>query len=571
MFPTLRSYASRSNLLMILKMTLPWAIYCLAIIFALPVDISLIHRIIFFIYAVFVFWILHPKLKRGEPCDMDAATPTRRIWITLLAFSFLFLIASRLYMFIRYGATPLGYDTGFYWQYFNLIAPNGTSAGYVSASTSIAYTPWFPLYYLGLSAIPAISILHVFHQLITVGALYFLVRSFQPRISSLPTLATTVFLFAISINQFMAFWWMFFKQSMAFPFLIFATGLFIRGSWIAIPIAAFGAAIHPQSAIPFGIGFALFLLYEIIVHIIKKQPMSRELLTICTYGIIAGLLFVLVKGPSNLLAYFEYFKQYRGFASNAQEWEMSNVKGLYIPFSTFRINAMFYLPFALTGILTMHSWFFDKAKPGRHLIMPIVLFASLILASFPFLYQNRTLIILDAMLILIAAYPITVFAKKFLRDRTGPVILGLLLLGSILFASQVIWNHPPQLYSTETREIKKITQLRKPGDYAMALTSLYTPWVFAYTGFEQTIVPGWLTWDQWDLTMWGEFWNGESNTRRLKLLSIYGSHDIYIFSGTHFNIPPLLEKFLETDPHFTKISPHVWKYSPALPDINLMP
>ena len=131
-------------------------------------------------------------------------------------------------MFIRYGATPLGYDTGFYWQYFNLVAPNGTSAGYVGANSSIAYTPWFPYYFLGLSAIPTINLLHLLHQSTTFGALYFLARSFRPRIALLPTLAVTMFLFAIDINQFMAFWWMFFKQSMAFPILIFATALYLR-------------------------------------------------------------------------------------------------------------------------------------------------------------------------------------------------------------------------------------------------------------------------------------------------------------------------------------------------------
>ena len=567
-FPNL--HFSRSSILTVSS----WVVYLLLLLLAIPPVLPWIHRTIFLLYAIFVFWILYPTLKKGGNKANDGqetAFTNRHLWIALLAFAGLFLLASRLIMFIRYGVTPLGYDTGFYWQYFNLITPNGTSAGYVGASTSIAYTPWFPYYYLGLSAIPVINFLHVLHQLLTAGALYFLVRSFRSSISLLPTLAVTLFLFALSINQFMAFWWMFFKQSMALPFLLLATGLFLRKSWLAIPIVAIGTAMHPQSAIPFGIAFILFLLYQIGVCIVKKRALDRELLYMGMSGFIAGLLLVILKSPKGLLAYIEYFNIYGGLANNARSWEVQQVKGLFLPFDTFRLNTLFYLPFAITGILTMRSWLFNKVQNIRLSIIPIILLVSLILGSFPFLYQNRMLIILDIMLLLFAAYPITAFVKQFLNYRTGNIILGLLGIGFILFAGRVVWNHPPQIYAEEAREIEKIAQLRKSDDFAMSISSIYTPWVFAYNKFEPTIVPGWLHWDRWNLAMWEVFWNGNSDRRRLELLSMYGDHDIYMFAGRHFTLSDNLKKFLETDPHITKISPHVWKYSPLLSPITMIP
>ena len=87
-----------------------WILYLVLILLAIPPVISWVHRIIFFLYALFVFWVLYPTLQRDGPGDTDALATPRRIWISLLIFSGLFLIASRLYMFIRYGATPLGYD-----------------------------------------------------------------------------------------------------------------------------------------------------------------------------------------------------------------------------------------------------------------------------------------------------------------------------------------------------------------------------------------------------------------------------------------------------------------------------
>lgn len=545
-----------------------WALYLILIILAIPPVISWIHRVIFFLYAIFVFWILYPELQRNEPLNTDAPAPTRRIWVALLAFSALFLIASRLYMFIRYGEAPLGYDTGFYWQYFHLIVPAGNIG--TAVGSHLAYSSWFPLGFFKFHALTVIQLLHAFHQLLTAGALYFLLRSLPLRKYSFPVSVIGVFLFALSINQFMAFWWMFYKQLLAIPFLLLAIGLFLRRSPAAIPVAGFAAAIHLSSAIPLGIAFVIFILVQLVICLIEKRLPEREFIYLIIAGLLAVALFVALKGIDDIRYYLNLFLKYRGFATNARSWEVEQIRGLFIPFSTFRLNALFYLPFALVGILQSRRWIATRLT-ARTALIPIMFVASLVLVSFPFIHQNRSLIFFDLLLIIIAAPPLFHFVQHFARDRHGIVLLGLLSIGFVAFTSRVVWNQEPQLYADEAAELKVLERkgtdadIRKRNDYVMATSSLYTPWVYAFTGFEPTIVPGWLTWDKWDLEMWNEFWFKGNNARRLKLLQMYGDNTIYIFMGRHqleHANTPRLNEFIETDPHFTRFSPHIWKYSP---------
>src|SRR3989338_2734094 len=538
----------------------------------LPNTISPINRVIFLLYAIFIFWAIRSAHIETTNEQADLQSHNTLVWKGLLIFSFLFLILSRIVMFVRFGEAPLGYDTGFYWQYFRLIIINrdiGTAVG-----SHLTYSSWFPLGFFNLHALTVIHLLHVFHQLLTAGALYFLLRSLPLRKYSFPMSVIGVFIFALSINQFMAFWWMFYKQTLAIPFLLLAIGLFLRRNPFAIPVAGFAAAIHLSSAIPLGIAFVIFIIAQLIICLIKRRLPEREFTYLIVAGLLGVILFVALKGIDDIHYYLNLFLKYKGFATNARSWEVEQIRGLFIPFSTFRLNALFYLPFALIGILQFRR-FIETRLTERTLLIPIIFGASLILVSFPFIHQSRSLIFFDILLIIIATTPLFRFIQHFARDRNGAILLGLLCLGFVTFTSRVVWNQPPQLYADEAAELKVLkregadSDIRKIDDYIMVTSSLYTPWAYAFTGFGPTIVPGWLTWDKWDLDMWHEFWFSDDNARRLELLQLYGNHNIYIFIGNHQlkNInTPHLKDFIETDSHFTRFSPHIWKYTPQLQD-----
>ncbi|MDP3244363.1 MAG: hypothetical protein Q8M83_01750 [bacterium] len=465
-------------------------------------------------------------------------------------------------MFVRYGATPLGYDTGFYWQYFNLITNLGR-IGEAIGTNHIAYISWFPFFFFGLSAVPTINFLHITHQLLTFSALYFVLRSLPLKKYSMPVCVAGLFLMAISINQFMAFWWMFYKQSMAIPFLLLALGLFLRRSWWTIPVVAFGAAIHLQPAIPFIIALTIYLIYQIFGSIIRKKPIDKEILYIGLGGILAAGLLFLIKGPQDIKGHIDYFMHFKGMATGGYSWEIQQAKGLFLPFSTFGLNAIFYLPFALIGLLKSPSWLL-RNNHHKFLVVIFITIISIILSLFPFLYQNRSLILLDIFIIIFAAYPLVLFIQHSLREGwSGKFILVLFFAGSIIFSSRVIWNNQPQIYPDEIAELKTLQNIRnKNDDYVMATSSIYTPWVFAYNNFEPTIAPGWLYWDKWNFPMWSEFWYGSNNQRKNELLQLYDNKTIYLFIGKRQNIHPNLKNFLDTDKHFQQISSHIWRYSP---------
>ncbi len=545
----------------------PWfTLYTIALLAVMPREFSGFHRGAFLAYGLFVFFILREYITKKPTTDTALDNTHWRPWlIAVLVFALAFFVASRLYLFIRYGEAPLGYDTGFYWQYFHLIIPAG-KIGHAIGTNHLAYAPWFPLGFLGFSALQTIHILHVFHQMLTLGAFYFLLRSL-PAGNRTPVWVTGLFLFTISINQFMAFDWMFYKQSMAMPFLLLALGLFLRGSWLAFPLAIFGAAIHLYPTIPFAIAFALFLVIQVIKSRMSKQPLERSVRYLALGGIAAFILLLLLKGPSDIKDHANYFLRFNGLATSGPSWGISQAKGLFLPFATFRLNALFYLPFTIIGVLvSYHSQLF----PGRLQTLPILFTVSLILGIFPFLYQNRSLILLDVFMILMAAYPLTLFMKRILGTISGRLVVGTLFIGSVLFTSRVIWHIEPQLYSDEARELSRLrigapNFLRSVGDYVMATSSLYTPWVYAYADFESTIAPGYLTWDRWNLDMWQEFWSGRSDARRIELLAVYGTrHPIFMFFGNHQTVDPRLKRFFSHDPHITPVSPHFLKYTPQI-------
>lgn len=537
-------------------------VYLSVLIFVLPPNIPITQRISFLFYGLFIIWILWKPLIERKNTEEDNEIKISRqwFWIGLILFSFLLIVLTRLFMFFRYGESPLGYDTGTYWEYFTVITIAGTSKQTIVSST-IAYTQWFPFFFLRLSPLFTIQFLHIVHQLLTAGAIYFLARSLPGFLKKMPIAAITIFLFATSINQFMTFWWMFYKQSASIPFLLIALGLFFRRSWLAIPVGTLAAAIHFQSALPLGFALGIFLLFILIKSKIKKQALEKEWYILMFGGIVIGIFLFVVKGPQDIAAYLNQFLQVKGLAINTPGWNVDHLKGLFIAPRTATLNTMFYLPFSLLGFLTLGRWI-RSTRDDRLAILSILALVLIGWSLFPLLYQNRMFILLDLVMIVFAAPTLFLFLKTFAEEHTGRIFNSIFIIIIVLFSLKIILSQPPQLYANEALELKTLQTLRDSEDYVMATTSLYTFWVHAYTGRNKTIAPGWLSWNKWDLEEWKIFWFSENNEDRQRLFEKYDGNDIYMFFGEHQGINAQLKNFLETDSHITQISQHIWRYTP---------
>lgn len=550
------------------------AVSYLALLIAATAELLTLQQLIaFLLYASLLFVVLVPPQRAPLLRDTQYDVTRHGWFFTFLAIlGVVLLVGSRLVPFLRYGATPLGYDTGFYWEYFNLIVPAQTIG--TAVGSHLAYATWFPLAALGVNAVTTIHLLHIFHQVLTAGALYLLLASIVPRQYAHRVAACGIFLFAVSTIQFSAFWWMFYKQSQALPFFLFALALFIRRSWLALPVAVAATSMHLPSAIPLGGGLAIFVLLSIVMPLVRRQHIPRDALLLAIGGIAAVTAAILMRGEGEIKNYLEVLFRYRGFATAAQSWEVAQFKGLFLPFAAARIAALYYLPFALIGLLvalrTLSAWRRGVRSVVRRDVLVTTFLVLLLLVSFPFLHQHRSLILFDTFLLIFAAAPLAQFFERYgFRGRLERLTIGILVFGMTFSLAFIVWSQKPQLYPDEAAELARLHAARElrngKDDYLMVTSSLYTPWAYAYTGFDRTIAPGWLRWDRWNLPQWQTFWTTDDDAKRYELLSAYGDSTIYIFVGEHVlrsaTAAPWYA-FLESSPYITRFSPHVWKYNP---------
>lgn len=545
------------------QICLPLVLYLICLIFLTPRRLSFIEYTIFLLYAIFVFWIVWQYSFSEEKSAVIDSGANRKFYIGLLIFSCFFIIVTRLLLFIKYGEAPLGYDTGFYLKSMDEI-----KSGALEGHRVFRALLWVPFLWLGVSKVFILHGLYVSFQLLIAGSFYMLAKtlSISPRLSYA---AIVLFLFAVSLPQFFAFWWMFYQTELGIAFMLMTLALLYRRSPLALVTGGFGALVHPATFLPLGVALVSFIALRIIYslyRLIRRRPIEREFLFLIFLAIVAIFTVRVFKNElyEFALTYLRGpIKDYGWFITNFPSHLRQQFTGLYINFELFHLANIYIIPLGILGALLFVFRKITSLKESfsYRLFFIFIFFITLyILAYFPFIYQNRYLIYLDLIFILFAAYPLVYIFQYFLRDRIGRIAVSLLLFGFISYASYAIWNQEPQLFPDELQEIKDIASIKDDSIYAMSTESLYTPWVYAFSG-QPVIDPGYLPQNRWNYSMWQEFWYGKSDARRHELLRLYDK-PIYVFVGKMVPENIKYKRFIETDSHFIKISPHIWRYDP---------
>lgn len=534
----------------------PFVLYCILIGLIIPRSLTLWVKSVFVVYSIFIFYMVWSTVLTKHN---DSEMPKRSLtfFYYLLGGAVFFFIVTRIYMFVRFGTSPLGYDTGFY---IGSIDETLGSLGY--SKSAVRAQLWVPFVWLGVPSVYILHGLYVLFQFLTVGSVYMLARSFNVS-SRIVYGAVAVFLYAVSIPQFLAFWWMFYQMELAVAFLLITIVLIQRRSIFAFATGAFGAALHPPTFFPFGIALALFFILRIVRSLFKRTMPEKETLFILGLGLAAFIFVKRFSGDFIVWYLGGSITEYGWFLTNFPEHLKLMFTGLYINFETFHLANIYLLPFSGIGVLLFLFGKLRSKEPtlvSRLLLGLILLIVLFILSYFPFIYHNRFLIIFDFVLIIFAVYPFAILITRLLKNVEGRVMLTLLLLGFILFNGYTVWSQKPQVYPDELAEIRAIDTIADPYDYAMTTESIYTPWVQAFSN-RTTIDPGFLPTNQWNYSMWKEFWYGKSNNRRHELLQMY-DRPIYIFVGSIVPDDALYKSFISSDPYFVQVSPHVWLYDP---------
>ncbi|MFH0780025.1 MAG: hypothetical protein V1928_04185 [Parcubacteria group bacterium] len=533
-------------------------VYIALIVFLMPHSLTWNYKIIYILYALIVFCAVFYLKKRNENSKPDATTDKKRqniIFAYVLIFSIALIVISRLLPFIRFGETPLGYDTGFYLSYFNY-----------SNALFNAFTPFylnvFSSYALGLPALESIYFIYILSQLLIAGGIYALLRSLKIK-NGFAIATIAVFLFAVSMTQFQAYWWMFGQQLLSLAFLIFTLALIFKGSFLSIFTGVVGLLIHPPTFIILAFALSIFFAIYVLQILFKKRNIRKNVIFIALLLLGAAIFIAILKLQYFIDIFNFYILEHKGLASSFVFYEIPKMKGTFISPETFYQNIYILLPYALIGIIYAKIWGKKNSSTNDHLtILYCIIVGLFILTSFAFIYQHRFLILFDVFLIVFSAPVLFTLIKNFLSDRVYIICALMLLFAFTAKLGITVYLQKPQVSASELSEIKSSNDKLKKNSVILVTNSLYSPWLVGFS--DKTIIcPGFYH-DNWNFNDWMKFWSSNDNKVRINLLNgifLYYPYPLYIYIGEKQDKNLPYQAFIRTDSRFQNISPHFWKYT----------
>ncbi len=519
-------------------------VYLGVIVLATSTAIAWWYRMSFWLFAVFLFWITIFFDGKEEPEKIS-----RKFYLTFFYFTLATIILVRLIPFLHFGEAPLGYDTGIYRRSFEryLVDPQ-EGVRPLGIVVQILYASGFSIN----------AIMHGFLVMLNLFlglSLYGLSRTiFRSPMAGLAAL----FIFAVSISQYEAYIWMFYRMMISITLFVVSSMLVMRGSWAAIVVGGFAGALHPATFLVFGLAYILYTLIMIARMIMfhLKDPRLIYLL-----GVGAGMLVVAVFANFPEFRYeMHYLVNEKLRIPTGSHYLSSELSGLYLNFRGFRFSTLFYLPFAVLGLGSIvyqlpRIWKSRETPPVLFLLS--ILAVSFILIVGRMIFYERYLIILDLVIILLASFSLSRFISCCkIYGKGGGVLVSLFLCG---FAGVIIFYSTTRtswISPSELQELKSTSERFESNAYGMATDAYYTPWVYGYMT-RRTIAPGYFI-NYWSLEEWERFWYKGTDDERRELLSRYGNDPIYIFVGAKQKENKPMREFLSQ--YSTPVSEHVWKY-----------
>ena len=502
-------------------------LYCLAyisiIIAATPAIIVWWYKLIFWTFALFLYWV------------------------------FLFICKERswIFPFARFGEAPLGYDTGIYLRSFAL---------YLSDPQEGLRPLALIIQLLNAIGLSQNTILHGFYVAINILVglgVYMLGRAiFRKQL-----IAVCAFLiFTISISQFEAYHWMFYRMMVSLFLLLVTSALILRRSSLAALTGGFGLALHPATFLVFAFAYFIYFVAIGVSNFVLHSRQGMRLGYLVAMGLSMLMIALLVNFPE-IYTELPTLTEHRLQVGSFSPFLSNELTGLYLNFTAFRLSVLSYLPFALLGILLMlyENIFLNSRNILSHqkIFALIGLLLSFVLIFLRVIFYQRYLIILDIFIIIFAAYALAHFFEYFSVKKSGQIFIAIMVAG---FCSIIVFygaTREPWIKPSELQELKQVSLRIEPDALGMATHAYYTPWVYGYLAPE-TIAPGYFI-DRWSLTEWNIFWKTNNDEERVRLLARYDKRPIYIYIGTRQEPSQrLVIAFL--DKNAEKITEHIWRY-----------
>lgn len=428
----------------------------------------------------------------------------------VLALVLFFVLASRAWPLIKHGQAGLGYDTGFYLKYIKTPFNDFPRAPIYTVNQEALGTRVF-LDILTKTTAPPEYILfgsYLLMQLIMAFLFFLLVRTIfkDEKVALLALL-----IYACSPTQYLAYWFMLYKQTFALIFLFLSFYLIEKRSlWFAVTLLI-TAISHRSTSF-----MALISLIPQAVYLLKNK---RKVIFIALSAI-AFFSFMLW---FNRWGFEQIVNSLKGRLPKEDIFSIKT--GQFITTKDYLMLSILYLPFAFFG-------FYLSAR--KKIINPIffLTLAALFIVIFKLIFYRRIIPFLDIGVIIYSAYG-AFFAKNWARKKLPKQLITALIAIWFAFlplsAAKFIKNLNPIISPRELDEIKKFNPPEKDA-FLMSADMKYAPWLYGWTEADQRVITPGLFWDIWTYEQWVQFWTGGIETQK-KMLEQYQA-PIYIFDPT---------------------------------------
>lgn len=472
-------------------------------------------------------WDSEPLMKENIKNNLSTLWSSYANSILLVLIFSLYLI-SRLWMYLKYGMTAFGYDTGIYRHivigYFERLGDAELPAfGFATLSNMLRL--------LGFGVDDIIFQFYIFLSLLIFFALYFVVkRFFDFRVA-----LVTVFLFSTSVLQFEFYWWYYYRNMLALLFILISFLLVHKKSYLLIPILAVLAVIHPLSLVPLAFALLMYMAW------------SRDHRKFLFISGLVGFGLAVMINMQELLSYLTLLFDFGARVSGSPVWRQHELTGQFVDASFFISHSFWLVPFAFLGIYTHLK---------KSILFTFFLMSNLLLVYFKFLLYRRFFVYIDLVLIMSAGlglvHVISQISSRQIRRIIFISVLGL----SLAHTSMYIFSKQPLIQQTDLFDIQFLSKKIPDNAYLLTISSYYAPWLYGFTSFD-IIAPGMFEHNLWNEEEWYIFWYAQSSEERHALLSRYGDRPVYIYVGPYFQ--NFGDRLID-DPQFTHVDTFLWAY-----------
>lgn len=398
--------------------------------------------------------------------------------------------------FLLYNSQPLGYDTGFYRRYLinSFVSIPNTPVPGVDHTIIIPRIFLDMVRFLGFSPDITLYVSYVFILLAFIVTFYYFVREFINKKVALIALAILV----ISPVQYLAFWFMLYKNFFGLIFF-FLTLIFLRRGWFIASLLC--ALVIPLSHQSTTIIFLMIIsVYIGITFIFKRKILIPELAVL-----VATLLTYLYLHP------------------HVQQKIDAPPVGIFIEKIDFMLMSLPLVILTLIGL----SKYVKLLK--QDLILVAFGFVGILFPLFSLPYYQRIFLFTYYWLIIGAVIGAQVLldSKNNLGKGYGRfakhVLIVLMILQVVLLGYQ-IFKCKPLVTQNTILELSKLEKLI-PVQSSVLTSAHLTPWVQGWT-LSKVYAPGILK-DRHPSWEWQMYWSGSDKTK-VDFLSSFPK-PLYIF------------------------------------------